>query len=198
MTAPWLPQNDLLAHRSVKLFIAHCGSNGQFEAIYHAVPITGFPLFGDQFYNAGRLDHKGYGLSMNIHDFTADQLVDNIHKILADKSYTERVEKASEIFRSQAQSPVESATFWIEHVCRFGGDHLRSDGNDLPFYSYLMLDIFAFTGTVFVILLYVLYRLLEVIMNKCCGRRPTTSISSARRVEQLYRLLLQCGLLTIH
>ena len=173
MIAQWLPQSDILAHRSVKLFITHCGKNGQYEAIYHGVPMIGFPVLGDQFHNAGRLDHKGYGLSMNIHDFTADQLVDNIHKILADKSYTERVEKASEIFRSQAQSPVERATFWIEHVCRFGGDHLRSAGNDLPLYAYYMLDVLAFITIVLVLLVYMLYRLLKWTVKKCHGH--TTS-----------------------
>jgi len=143
MTSHWLPQNDLLAHPSVKLFITHCGNNGQFEAVYHGVPMIGFPVsfFNDHIHNARRLVHKGYGLSMDLLHFTADQLVDNIHKVLEDKSYKQRVMKASEILRTQAQSPVERATFWIEHVCQFGGDHLRSAGDDLPLYSYFMLDV---------------------------------------------------------
>jgi len=35
----WLPQNDILAHPKLKLFITHCGNNGQFEALYHGVNI---------------------------------------------------------------------------------------------------------------------------------------------------------------
>jgi len=177
MISQWLPQNDILAHPNVKLFITHSGSNGQNEAVYHAVPMIGFPLLGDQLYYAKRLDRKGYGLSMDLHDFTADQLLDNMHKILGDNSYKERVAKASEIFRSQFQSPVERATFWIEHVCRFGGDHLRSAGNDLPLYSYLMLDILAFMLIILHILVYLLYRLLKLIVNKCCGRITSNNTS---------------------
>ena len=175
MIAHWLPQNDILAHPSVKLFITHCGNNGQYEAIYHGVPMIGFPVSADGFHNAKRLDHKGFGLSMNIHDFTADQLLDNIHKILGDKMYKERVMKASEIFRSQVQSPVERATFWIEHVCRFGGGHLRSAGNDLPLYSYFMLDILAFVIIFFLLIICVTYMTIKFTVYKCCGRMTSNN-----------------------
>ena len=181
LIARWLPQTDILAHPSLKLFVTHCGNNGQYEAVHHGVPMIGFPVFGDQFHNAGRLDHKGFGLSMNIRDFSADQLLANIHKILRDKSYKERVVKASEIFRSQAQSPMERAAFWIEHVCRFGGDHLRSAGNDLPMYSYLMLDVLAFFVIACLIVICVLFTLLKFIMSKCCER--TTSNNSLKKDE---------------
>ena len=177
MIAPWLPQNDILAHSSVRLFITHCGNNGQYEAVYHGVPMIGFPVGGDQVYNARRLDHKGYGLSMDLYDFTADQLLDNIHKVLDDRSYTERITKASEIFRNQVQSPVERATFWIEHVCRFGGDHLRSAGNDLPLYSYLMLDVLAFCLVVVHALVFLLFRLTTVILRKCCRQKLSATVT---------------------
>ena len=175
MIAQWVPQNDVLAHPSVKLFITHCGNNGQYEAVYHGVPMIGVPLGGDQAYNAKRLDHKGYGLSMDLYHFTADQLLDNIHKVLGDKSYKARVVKASEIFRSHAQSPVERATFWIEHVCRFGGDHLRSAGNDLPIYSYLMLDVLAFCLVVLHVIVFLLFRLTRFVLRKCSRQRTLTA-----------------------
>jgi len=177
MIGPWLPQNDILAQPSVKLFITHCGLNGQYEAVYHAVPMIGFPVVGDQYYNAKRLAYKGYGLSMDLHDFTADELLDNINTVLGDKSYKERIMKASEIFRSQPQSPVERATFWIEHVCRFGGDHLRSAGNDLPLYSYLMLDVLAFILVVLHIFVYLLCRLCNLVISECYGHAPLLNTS---------------------
>ena len=42
MIAQWLPQNENLSHSSVKLFITHCGNDGQHEAVYHGVPMIGF------------------------------------------------------------------------------------------------------------------------------------------------------------
>ena len=34
------------------------GDGGQFESLYHAVPMIGFPMFSDQFYNAKRMEYK--------------------------------------------------------------------------------------------------------------------------------------------
>jgi len=180
MISQWLPQNDLLSHPSIKLFITHCGNNGQFEAVYHAVPMIGFPVsaFADQVHNARRLDHKGYGLSINLYHFTADELLANIRKVLEDTSYKERVANASEIFRSQPQSPVERATFWIEHVCRFGGDHLRSAGNDLPLYSYLMLDVLAFILITLLSIFYLLFKLAILLINVCRMKQDALLIDS--------------------
>jgi glucuronosyltransferase len=151
MIMKWLPQNDLLAHPKIKLFITHSGNNGQFEALYHGVPMLGFPLLGDQEHNAARLSHKGYGIHMNIFDFTSDELFTNIRRLVDDVSFKERISKASEIFRSDAMNPIEKASFWIEHVCKFGSEHLSSGGQKLPLYAYFMLDILAFVLVVSVV-----------------------------------------------
>ena len=45
---PFLPQQDILAHKNLRLFITHCGMHGVMEAIYHSVPMVGMPVFIDQ------------------------------------------------------------------------------------------------------------------------------------------------------
>lgn len=49
----WAPQVEILAHESTtSAFLSHCGWNSVLESLSHAVPIIGWPLGADQFYNS--------------------------------------------------------------------------------------------------------------------------------------------------
>jgi len=171
MTSSWIPQNELLGHEAVKLFITHCGNSGQYESVFQGQPMIGFPLFSDQHYNANRIKHKGFGIAMDFRTFTSEELVQNVRRIIADRSYKDRVVKAAQIFRDDPQTPAERAAYWIEHVCRFGGDHLRSASQDLPLYAYLMFDVLAFVLLVFVVATVCVWKLSKCIMNRCISKR---------------------------
>ena len=142
----WLPQNDILGHRQTKLFVTHCGSLGQHEALYHGVPMLGFPLFTAQPRNCERARAKGFGLTMNIHDFTSDELLDNIRELLDNTTYGDNIKRRSAILRDQPLVGPKKAAYWIEHVLKHGSDHLRSPAMDLPLHRFLMLDVIAFVS----------------------------------------------------
>ena len=147
----WLPQNDVLGHQQTKLFITHCGSFGQHEALYHGVPMLGFPLFGEQTTNCERARAKGFGLTMNIHDFRSDELLDNIRELLDNATYGDNIKRRSAILRDEPLVGPEKAAHWIEHVLKHGSEHLRSPAMDLPLYRFLMLDVIAVvTVTIFI------------------------------------------------
>lgn len=48
MVRKWLPQDDILAHENVKLFVTHGGLLSCTESILRGKPILGIPFFGDQ------------------------------------------------------------------------------------------------------------------------------------------------------
>ncbi len=53
----------------------------------------------------------------------------------------QNIEVASEMFHGQPQKPMDTAVYWVEHVLKYGGDHLKSHAFDMPWYQYLMLDV---------------------------------------------------------
>ncbi|PVD38924.1 hypothetical protein C0Q70_01549 [Pomacea canaliculata] len=80
LTSSWIPQNDLLAHPNTRVFVSHCGKNGQYEALYHAVPVVATPLFADQFYNAERMRVRGFSETVDINTVSTDELRTTIVK----------------------------------------------------------------------------------------------------------------------
>ena len=153
----WLPQNDLLANSKVRLFITHCGQRSLFEAVYHAKPLLGVPLFYDQEYNAKLLKTKGYGESIDIHTFTSDELRQKLTMVLEDGNYKARIETASEIFHDDPEGPRKRVARMVEQVIKHGTGHLRSSASDLSWYQYWMLDIAALVCTVSFVFVYIIY-----------------------------------------
>ncbi|XP_052870628.1 UDP-glycosyltransferase UGT5-like, partial [Anopheles cruzii] len=83
----WMPQNDLLAHPNIKLFITHSGLLSTHEAIWNSVPIIGFPVFADQFRNINYCVDAGIGKRLSIHSFQANELVTAVREMLGDNQY---------------------------------------------------------------------------------------------------------------
>ncbi|XP_032439530.1 UDP-glucuronosyltransferase 2B20-like [Xiphophorus hellerii] len=148
----WLPQNDLLGHPKTKVFIAHGGTNGMYEAVYHGVPVLGLPLLFDQFDNLLRLKVRGAARVVEVRSLTKDNFLEALKDILENPSYRENSQRLSQLHRDRPMSPMDTAIFWIEYVIRNkGAAHLQSAGFGLPWYSYFCLDVAVFvlavTGT---------------------------------------------------
>ena len=166
----WMPQNDLLAHPNVKVFVTHAGNGGQHEALYHGVPMVALPLFGDQPYNTQRMVYKGFGVALNAKTFTSDELLNKIRLVIEDSSYRAAIMKASKMFRSRPYVSRERAAFWIEHVIEYGADHLHSYSQVMPWYQFLMLDIAAFCLLLLIAVILLTKKLLHLCRCFCCGK----------------------------
>ncbi|ELT97728.1 hypothetical protein CAPTEDRAFT_226674 [Capitella teleta] len=151
----WMPQNDLLGNSNTTLFITHCGNNGQYESLYHGVPMIGIPMFAEQYQNCHRAEAHGYGLDMKGVRFSTDDLVAAINEVNQNPLYRNNTKRASLIMKKAALPPMERVAIAIETVMELGGNHLRSAAYDLHWTQYALLDVALVLCIVILILAYV-------------------------------------------
>lgn len=171
----WVPQQDLLAHKNIKLFLTQGGQHSIEEAIYREVPLLAFPFYGDQFSNAKRIAGKGLGKWLEMEKINSDILVETIEEIIKDEKYKENVRKLGKIVKDEPMSPTKKAVWWTEYLIRNkGAEHLEYHGVKVPIYQFYYLDVIA---AYFVILLFIFYvikfivRLCVKLINKIFGRK---------------------------
>ncbi|XP_055541783.1 UDP-glycosyltransferase UGT5-like [Wyeomyia smithii] len=145
MITKWAPQNDILAHEKVVLFISHGGQFGTFESMYHGVPTLFIPFFGDQHRNAIRAVRSGYAAKILFADITEE----SIHALIlelteSNRQYYRRAKEISFLFRDTIANPMNESIFWMEYVIRHkGAPHLKFNGVNYSVVEYLLLDLIA-------------------------------------------------------
>ena len=142
----WIPQNDILAHPKIRLFITHGGYNSMVESVFHAKPMIISPVAYDQPNNAAVAVKSGYGIRMNMSNLKAEDLIGNIDKIFRDPSYTVNAQKASAILKDKPEGAAGRASFLINHVIKHGDSHLKTGAHSLSLFQYYMFDIILFIG----------------------------------------------------
>ncbi|KAL3289136.1 hypothetical protein HHI36_003573 [Cryptolaemus montrouzieri] len=145
LVSNWLPQNDILAHPNLKLFISHGGLGGTTEAVFHGVPVLGIPFFVDQKTNIASVIKAGFAIGLQNDKMTQESFDSAIRELLTNSTYAANAKKRSSLLKSQPVKPLENAIWWIEHIIEHkGGEHLRNIGMDLEWYQLYMVDIMLF------------------------------------------------------
>ncbi|KAF4519859.1 UDP-glycosyltransferase-17 [Ephemera danica] len=141
----WLPQQSILAHPNVRLFVTHGGLLSTQESLFHGVPIVGIPIFGDQHLNMRRSEELGYALTIEFSTISKDTFRNALQTVLTNSSFSEMAQRLKKRIRDQPETPLERAVFWTEYVLRHeGAHHLRSAATRLYWFQYHMLDFAAF------------------------------------------------------
>ncbi|KAI1889519.1 hypothetical protein AGOR_G00163710 [Albula goreensis] len=162
----WMPQNDLLGHPKTRAAVLHGGTNGVQEAIYHGVPVLGFPLFFDQYDNLLRLKERGGTRILSLGTLDRHIFLQALQEVLHDPSYRMNMQRLSRLHRDQPMKPLDSALFWIEFVMRNkGAAHLRTESYRMPWYSYHSVDVI---GVLLAAVLLIILIIIAVIRYLCC------------------------------
>ncbi|KAG7196860.1 hypothetical protein KM043_014496 [Ampulex compressa] len=181
----WLPQEAVLAHPNIALFITQGGFQSLEEAIHNAVPMIGFPILSDQTWNVNRLVTFSVAKKLSIHEVDKKTLKRTIHEVVTNKSYKAAVTKLRDLFRDLPHPPMENAIWWTEHVIRHkGAPHLWNRSREMPWYELLMLDVLAIILLGLVVLSFAIFTLLRYTWRRiaCLRRRSNKqSVELARK-----------------
>ncbi|XP_037780320.1 uncharacterized protein LOC119576750 [Penaeus monodon] len=140
----WIPQQDVLAHPNVKVFISHTGLLSTQEAAYHATPVLALPIAADQPRNADQIKSTGFGLVIEWEEITVDLVLEALRELIDNPRYRRGAAEVSRAMRDQLMSPKDRAVFWTEYVIRHrGAPKLRCPAADLSWVEFLMLDVLA-------------------------------------------------------
>ncbi|XP_024940168.1 UDP-glucuronosyltransferase 2C1 [Cephus cinctus] len=146
-TAAWWPQQELLGHPQLRAFVSHGGLLSLHEAAYHGAPALVLPVFCDHDGNAAQAEKQGYALVMDLASISVTELRAGIMKVAAgnNNSYREAAKRKSSLLKDLPLEPRELATWWVEHVAKYGGaDHLKSTSRHMGTIQYYSLDVAAF------------------------------------------------------
>uniref|UniRef100_A0A336LSP1 CSON003227 protein n=1 Tax=Culicoides sonorensis TaxID=179676 RepID=A0A336LSP1_CULSO len=166
----WLPQDSILAHPNVKLFIGHGGLGGVGEAKYHQVPILGMPFFGDQDSNMAKIEEEGWGKSIKLNAVTEENFSALLNDMLTNEKYQNKVKTYSAKYRDRIASALDTAVFWVEYVLKHhGAPHLQYPGKELNFLQRNSLDVIGLFAVIFIIIL----KFLTFLFGIFCGKKST-------------------------
>ncbi|KAK0156489.1 UDP-glucuronosyltransferase 2A2 [Merluccius polli] len=168
----WLPQNDLLGHPNTRLFVAHGGTNGIQEAIYHGVPLVGLPLMFDQMDNFSRVKARGVANVLDLATVNKDSFLSALKEVLHQPSYRDKMQRLSALHRDQPIKPLERAMFWIEFVMRHkGAPHLRTDSYKMSTVQYYCIDVALVLLALLLLFLLISVSTLKFLWRKVVCRR---------------------------
>ena len=78
----FLPQQQVLEHSSVSVFVTHASANGVMEALIAGKPMVAAPLFGDQCYFAARVQELGVGVRIDKTQMTPAIIRSSVQRVI--------------------------------------------------------------------------------------------------------------------
>ncbi|XP_017781857.1 PREDICTED: UDP-glucuronosyltransferase 1-7C [Nicrophorus vespilloides] len=167
----WFPQQDILRHHKVKLFITQGGMQSLDEAMYTKTPVVVIPFFGDQFSNARKVEKIGFGKSLNFLSLNKADFKNTILDVLM-PNYESKTKELHDLLVDQPFGSLEKVIWWIEYVIRHKQvTHLKSPALKVPWYIILYLDIIGFFAVCLMAIVILMIFAKRLIVSLCCRRK---------------------------
>jgi len=171
----WLPQQDLLGHPNLKVFVTHGGLGSLVEAIYHKAVIVGIPLSNDQKPNLLRASRNGFATSLDWENLTSDDLTKGIQDAMMNENMKAAMDQIHSLYVDREEKPVDKAAWWVEYVCRNkGAEMLKSGAEDIPWYQYHHVDMVIFLAVVLLFLIGGMLLFCKICFRMCFARKTKT------------------------
>lgn len=173
----WLPQQDILAHPNVKLFITQGGLQSLEEAITNEIPLLAIPFMTDQFANAKRITKLGIGLNLNFETLTKKDLKRSVLEVIRNTVYKQKIREIKDLLVDQPMTGLDKAIWWTEYVLRHrGAPYFRNRVVDMPWYEYFLLDVIGFVVITVGFALLMMYK-----MGKFFIAKTSNGLSAAKQ-----------------
>lgn len=148
-TAKWFPQQAVLAHPKIRLFVYHGGLQSTQEAIRNAVPMIGIPIFVDQYAQVLKVASTGAARYLDLHRVTRESLKEEIYEILNNDSYKRKAIELRDLLTDKPHEPLDNLVWWTEFVIRRkGAAHLHFSLADEPWFQRYDRDVVGFLSIV--------------------------------------------------
>ncbi|KAK4878164.1 hypothetical protein RN001_010670 [Aquatica leii] len=165
ITRKWFPQQDVLRHPNIKVFVTQGGLQSMEESISYGVPLVVLPFISDQPSNGRKMVDLGVAEVIDTETLTVQILRTTIIEVASNPKYRNRVKEIATLLSDLPLSGLEKVIWWIEYVLRHkGAKHLKSPAVDLPLYQYYLLDVFGFVFLVLLIGLIMIYKIIKFLI----------------------------------
>ncbi|XP_023036445.1 UDP-glycosyltransferase UGT5 isoform X1 [Drosophila willistoni] len=165
----FMPQQQILQHPKLKLFITHAGLLSVIETAYYGIPILSLPLYYDQFTNSQRMRMAGAGQTLHLNLINVEILNNSIQELIQNPSYARIAKQMSTRFRDQPMNPLETAVWWTEYTLRHKrSPPIRLAEHDMSFMQYYSVHftsvLFGRIGLSAIIVILIGYKLAKYII----------------------------------
>lgn len=112
------------------------------------------------------MESHGYGKRLYVFGISPEELVETIEHVLPNQTIKRNGERATAILKDKPESATKRASYWIDHVIKYGSKHLEGGASKLNIFQFYIKDIFLLTF----IVLTLFVTLLIIILGGCFKR----------------------------